>query len=152
MLPPRNPDRFSEEKSAYTVRGAGQPDIDAGVATIRATVKALPTRPGVYRMLDARGDVLYVGKAKALRNRVTNYTQALRLPKRLQRMVAQTRSMEIVVTGSEAEALLLEAQLIKRYRPPYTVLLRDDKSFPYLLDRHDHAFPRIQKHRGGRKS
>ena len=151
MLPPRNPDRFSEEKSAYTVRGAGQPDIDAGVATIRATVKALPTSPGVYRMLDARGDVLYVGKAKALRNRVTNYTQALRLPKRLQRMVAQTRSMEIVVTGSEAEALLLEAQLIKRYRPPYNVLLRDDKSFPYILVRHDHAFPRIQKHRGARK-
>lgn len=145
------PDRFHEEKSAYTVRGSGQPDIETGVAAIRATVKTLTGSPGVYRMLDGRGDVLYVGKAKALRNRVTNYTQVTRLPKRLQRMVAQTRSMEIVVTGSEAEALLLEAQLIKRFRPPYNVLLRDDKSFPYILVRHDHGFPRIQKHRGARK-
>ncbi len=151
MLPPRTPDRFNEEKSAYTVRGSGQPDLEAGVAAIRITLRTLTTSPGVYRMLDARGDVLYVGKAKALRNRVTNYTQVARLPKRLQRMVAQTRSMEIVVTGSEAEALLLEAQLIKRHRPPYNVLLRDDKSFPFILVRHDHGFPRIQKHRGARK-
>src|SRR3546814_10585438 len=79
-------------------------------------------------MLDARGDVLYVGKARALKNRVTNYTQVARLPQRLQRMVSQTRAMEIVTTVSEAEALLLEAQLIKRYRPPYNVLLRDDRS------------------------
>jgi excinuclease ABC subunit C len=92
-------------------------------------------------MHDARGDVLYVGKARALQNRVTNYTQVARLPKRLQRMVSQTRSMTIVTTNSEAEALLLEAQLIKRYRPPYNVLLRDDKSFPFILLREDHAFP-----------
>ncbi len=152
-MPPTDlPDRFSEEKSAYTVRGAGQPpDIEAGVAAIREVVRTLPARPGVYRMLDARGDVLYVGKAKALKNRVTNYTQVMRLPRRLQRMVAQTRSMTIVTTGSEAEALLLEAQLIKRYRPPYNVLLRDDKSFPFILVRHDHDYPRIQKHRGARK-
>src|SRR3546814_8213044 len=77
-------------------------------------------------------------------------TQVDRLPKRLQRMVAQTRSMTIVTTNSEAEALLLEAQLIKRFRPPYNVLLRDDKSFPFILLREDHAFPRIQKHRGAR--
>ena len=145
------PDRFNEEKSVFTVRGAGMPDIEAGAAAIRDVVRTLPLRPGVYRMLDARGDVLYVGKAKALKNRVTNYTQVMRLPRRLQRMVAQTRSMEIVTTSSEAEALLLEAQLIKRYRPPYNVLLRDDKSFPFILLRHDHAFPRIQKHRGARK-
>jgi len=145
------PDRFNEEKSAYTVRGAEQPDIETGVAAIRKLVRTLPARPGVYRMLDARGDVLYVGKAKALRNRVTSYTQVMRLPRRLQRMVAQTRSMAIVTTGSEAEALLLEAQLIKHYRPPYNVLLRDDKSFPFILVRHDHDFPRIQKHRGARK-
>jgi len=151
MLPPQTPDRFNEEKSAYTVRGAGQPDIDAGVVAIRSTVKSLTTQPGVYRMLDARGDVLYVGKAKSLKNRVTNYTQVDRLPKRLQRMVAQVRSMMIVTTGSEAEALLLEAQLIKRHRPPYNVLLRDDKSFPFILLRHDHGFPRIQKHRGAKK-
>ena len=102
-------------------------------------------------MLDARGDVLYVGKARALKNRVTNYTQVARLTKRLQRMVSQTRSMQIVTTNTEAEALLLEAQLIKRYRPPYNVLLRDDKSFPFILLREDHAFPQIQKHRGARR-
>ena len=115
-------------------------------------LKTLPVRPGVYRMQDARGDVLYVGKARALKNRVTNYTQVARLPKRLQRMVAQTRSMTIVTTRTEAEALLLEAQLIKRFRPPYNVLLRDDKSFPFILLREDHAFPRVQKHRGARRT
>jgi excinuclease ABC subunit C len=144
-------DRFSEEKSAYTVRGAEQPDLEAGVAAIRRVVKQLPVRPGVYRMLDARGDVLYVGKARALRNRVTNYTQVARLSKRLQRMVSQTRSMQIVTTNTEAEALLLEAQLIKRYRPPYNVLLRDDKSFPFILLREDHQFPQVRKHRGARR-
>ena len=128
-----------------------QPDLEAGVAAIRKVLKTLPRRPGVYRMHDARGDVLYVGKARALKNRVTNYTQVARLPKRLQRMVAQTRSMTIVTTNTEAEALLLEAQLIKRYRPPYNVLLRDDKSFPFILLREDHAFPRVQKHRGARR-
>src|SRR3712207_3396811 len=102
-------------------------------------------------MLDARGDVLYVGKARMLKNRVTQYTQVARLTKRLQRMVAQTRSMQIVTTNTEAEALLLEAQLIKRYRPPYNVLLRDDKSFPFILLREDHPFPQIRKHRGARR-
>src|SRR5689334_16193161 len=145
-------DRLSEAKSAYTVRGGDAPDIDAGVAAIRNVLKTLPARPGVYRMHDIRGDVLYVGKARALRSRVTNYTQVSRLPKRLQRMVAQTRSMTIVTTNTEAEALLLEAQLIKRYRPPYNVLLRDDKSFPYILLREDHPFARIQKHRGARRA
>lgn len=114
-------------------------------------MQTLPARPGVYRMCDARGDVLYVGKARALRNRVANYTQVERLPYRLKRMVGQTRSMTIVTTNSEAEALLLEAQLIKRFRPPYNVLLRDDKSFPFILLRADHAFPRIMKHRGARR-
>jgi len=103
-------------------------------------------------MQDARGDVLYVGKARALRNRVTNYTQVTRLPKRLQRMVSQTRSLTIVTTRTEAEALLLEAQLIKRFRPPYNVLLRDDKSFPFILLREDHPFPQVRKHRGARRA
>jgi len=151
MSQPQSPDRFHEDKATYTVRGSDQPDIDAGVEAIRATLKTLPTRPGVYRMQDARGDVLYVGKARALRNRVSNYTQVDRLSNRLRRMVSQTRSMTIVTTNSEAEALLLEAQLIKRFRPPYNVLLRDDKSFPFILLREDHAFPRVQKHRGARK-
>ncbi|SNS65059.1 Excinuclease ABC subunit C [Sphingomonas laterariae] len=145
-------DRFNEEKSVYTVRGSDKPDLEAGVAAIRNVLKTLPVRPGVYRMHDTKGDVLYVGKARALKNRVTNYTQVARLPRRLQRMVAQTRSMTIVTTNTEAEALLLEAQLIKRYRPPYNVLLRDDKSFPFILLREDHAFPRVQKHRGARRA
>src|SRR5919205_1192955 len=148
---PDAPDRFNEDKATYTVRGEGAPDIEAGTAAIRAVVKTLPVRPGVYRMLDARGDVLYVGKARALKNRVTQYTQVARQPKRIQRMVAQTRSMQIVTTHTEAEALLLEAQLIKRYRPPYNVLLRDDKSFPFILLREDHPFPQVRKHRGARR-
>ncbi|MDE2621091.1 MAG: excinuclease ABC subunit UvrC, partial [Sphingomonadales bacterium] len=96
--------------------------------------------------------VLYVGKARVLRNRVANYTQVDRLPLRLRRMVSQCRSMTIVTTNSEAEALLLEAQFIKRFRPAYNVLLRDDKSFPFILLRGDHAFPRIMKHRGARRA
>ncbi|HYD14443.1 MAG TPA: excinuclease ABC subunit UvrC [Allosphingosinicella sp.] len=143
--------RFNEEKATYALKGSDKPDLDAGVAAIRAVVKTLPVRPGVYRMLDARGDVLYVGKARALKNRVTQYTQVARQPKRIQRMVSQTRAMQIVTTHSEAEALLLEAQLIKRYRPPYNVLLRDDKSFPFILLREDHDFPRVQLHRGARR-
>ena len=148
---PRAAERFNEEQATYAVRGADQPDLEKGIAAIRDVWKTLPARPGVYRMQDARGDVLYVGKARVLKNRVTNYTQVAKLPKRLQRMVAQTRSMTIVTTRTEAEALLLEAQLIKRFRPAYNVLLRDDKSFPFILLREDHEFPRIQKHRGARR-
>jgi excinuclease ABC subunit C len=148
---PNSASRFNEEAQTYAVRGADQPDLEGGVAAIRNVLKTLPTKPGVYRMHDAKGDVLYVGKARALKNRVTNYTQVDRLPNRLRRMVSLTRSMTIVTTNSEAEALLLEAQLIKRYRPAYNVLLRDDKSFPFILLRVDHDFPRIQKHRGARR-
>jgi excinuclease ABC subunit C len=151
-VPDKPIDRFSEEKSTYAVRGADAPDLETGIAAIRNVLKTLPARPGVYRMLDARGDVLYVGKARALKNRVSNYTQVSRLPKRLSRMVAQTRGMTVVTTNTEAEALLLEAQLIKRFRPAYNVLLRDDKSFPFILLREDHAFPRAQLHRGARRA
>ena len=143
-------DRFSEESATFTVRGTDKPDLDTGVAAIRNVLKTLPQRPGVYRMVDAEGAVLYVGKARSLRARVTNYTQVTRLPRRLQRMVSQTRDMTIVTTNSESEALLLEAQLIKRFRPAYNVLLRDDKSFPFIFLREDHGFPRIAKHRGAR--
>ncbi len=148
---PNAASRFNEEAQTYAVRGADQPDLERGVAAIRNVWKTLPAKPGVYRMHDARGDVLYVGKARALKNRVSNYTQVERLPQRLKRMVALTRSMTVVTTNSEAEALLLEAQLIKRYRPAYNVLLRDDKSFPFILLRADHDFPRIHKHRGARR-
>jgi excinuclease ABC subunit C len=150
---PDKTDRFNEERATYSLKGGGdQPDIVAGAEAIREVVRTLKPKPGVYRMQDARGDVLYVGKARALKNRVANYTQVDRLPLRLKRMVSQTRSMTIVTTNSEAEALLLEAQLIKRYRPPYNVLLRDDKSFPFILLRADHEFPRISKHRGARRA
>ncbi|MFN3618669.1 excinuclease ABC subunit UvrC [Sphingorhabdus sp.] len=148
---PNAASRFSEEKATFAVRGADTPDLETGIAAIRNVLKTLPMKPGVYRMHDARGDVLYVGKARALKNRVGNYVQIDRMPNRLRRMVALTRSMTIVTTNSEAEALLLEAQLIKRYRPAYNVLLRDDKSFPFILLRADHKFPRIQKHRGARR-
>ena len=148
---PNAASRFNEEQATYAVRGADTPDLDTGIAAIRNVLKTLPLKPGVYRMHDARGDVLYVGKARALKNRVGNYVQIDRMPNRLRRMVALTRSMTIVTTNSEAEALLLEAQLIKRYRPAYNVLLRDDKSFPFILLRADHKFPRIQKHRGARR-
>ncbi len=148
---PKGAERFHEERATYALRGSAQPDIEAGVAAIREVVRTLKPKPGVYRMLDARGDVLYVGKARSLKNRVANYCQIGGLPLRLQRMVSQTRGMEIVTTNSEAEALLLEAQLIKRFRPPYNVLLRDDKSFPFILLRAGHDFPRIMKHRGARK-
>ena len=148
---PQSQERFNEERASAAVKGADKPDLEAGIAAIRNVLKTLPARPGVYRMLDARGDVLYVGKAKALKSRVVNYTQIANLSNRLQRMVSQTRSMTIVTTRTEAEALLLEAQLIKRFRPPYNVLLRDDKSFPFILLRNDHDFPQVKKHRGRRR-
>ena len=149
---PRGKERFHEDRAADTVKGSVQPDFEAGTKAIREVVATLRPKPGVYRMLDARGDVLYVGKARSLKARVANYTQIKGLTNRLQRMVAQTRSMEIVTTNSEAEALLLEAQFIKRFRPPYNVLLRDDKSFPFILLREGHDFPRIMKHRGARRA
>ncbi|ATW05083.1 excinuclease ABC subunit UvrC [Sphingorhabdus sp. YGSMI21] len=150
---PNAASRFNEDKATYAVRGEGDtPDLEAGMAAIREVLNTLPTRPGVYRMQDRRGDVLYVGKARSLKARVGAYVQMNRLPQRLMRMVAQTRSMTIVTTGSEAEALLLEAQLIKKFRPAYNVLLRDDKSFPFILLRDDHDFPRITKHRGAQRA
>mgnify|MGYP003624138411 FL=1 len=149
---PNAASRFNEDKATYAVRGEGDaPDLEAGMAAIREVLNTLPTRPGVYRMQDKRGDVLYVGKARSLKSRVSAYVQMNRLPHRLLRMVAQTRSMTIVTTGSEAEALLLEAQLIKKFRPAYNVLLRDDKSFPFILLREGHDFPRITKHRGAQR-
>ncbi len=153
---PRGKERFNEDRATYTVKGSGergaQPDLELGCAAIREVVATLKPKPGVYRMLDARGDVLYVGKARSLKARVANYLQIKALTNRLQRMVSQTRAMEIVTTNSEADALLLEAQFIKRFRPPYNVLLRDDKSFPFILLREGHDFPRIMKHRGARKA
>ncbi|WP_428392611.1 excinuclease ABC subunit UvrC [Lichenicoccus sp.] len=119
-----------------------------GVHAIEQALQTMPLSPGVYRMLDAKGEALYVGKARALRKRVASYTQPARLPERLRRMVSETVSMEIVTTHTEAEALLLEANLIKRLKPRYNITLRDDKSYPWLMLSEHHAFPQIAKHRG----
>jgi excinuclease ABC subunit C len=122
-----------------------------GPERIRHYVKRLPNKPGVYRMMDQHGTVLYVGKAKDLKKRVTAYTSYDRHPTRLRRMIRATTMMEFVVTESEVEALLLEAQLIKKLRPRYNILLRDDKSFPYILVRKDHPAAQVVKHRGAKK-
>jgi excinuclease ABC subunit C len=119
-----------------------------GVAVIRDVLRTLPAAPGVYRMINAKGDPIYVGKASNLRNRVANYTHPANLPTRTKRMIAETRSMEVVITHTEVEALLLECNLIKRFMPRYNVLLRDDKSFPYIHLTGDSDFPQLTKHRG----
>jgi excinuclease ABC subunit C len=121
-----------------------------GRAAVLRYAKLAPPRPGVYRMVDARGDVLYVGKAKNVRNRVRAYARPTGHDTRIERMIGATRALEFVVTRTETEALLLEANLIKRLRPRFNVLLRDDKSFPYILITSDHWAPQILKHRGAR--
>jgi excinuclease ABC subunit C len=121
---------------------------DTGADVIREALKTMPLSAGVYRMLDVNGNVLYVGKAKNLRNRVGNYVSPSGLSLRIMNMVSQTRSMEIVTTTTEAEAFLLESNLIKKLKPKYNILLRDDKSFPYILLTGDHPFAQITKHRG----
>ncbi|MEX0922035.1 MAG: excinuclease ABC subunit UvrC [Rhodovibrionaceae bacterium] len=122
--------------------------LKQGAEVLRDALKTLPNAPGVYRMLNKRGEALYVGKARDLKKRVVTYTQIAKLPHRLQRMVAETVDLEVVTTHTEVEALLLESNLIKRLMPRYNVLLRDDKSFPYILLTGDHPVPRIAKHRG----
>ena len=119
-----------------------------GPALIRDYVRRLPNAPGVYRMMSARDEVLYVGKARNLKKRVANYGKLAGQPARIGRMILATAAMEFITTETETEALLLEANLIKRLKPRYNVLLRDDKSFPYILVRRDHDFPQIEKYRG----
>jgi len=129
---------------------ASSPPPEKGVAVIERALETMPLSPGVYRMLAANGDALYVGKARSLKKRVTSYSQLARLPERLRRMVNETVSMEIVTTHTEAEALLLEANLIKRLKPRFNIVLRDDKSYPWLMLTEDHPYPQIAKHRGAR--
>jgi excinuclease ABC subunit C len=139
------------------------PDLDAlpgeampkngeliGVAVIRDHLRRLPGKPGVYRMIGEDGEVLYVGKAKNLKNRVTSYARGIGHSNRIAKMITLTRAMEFVVTATETEALLLEANLIKRLRPRFNILMRDDKSFPYIAIRKDHDAPQVAKHRGAR--
>ena len=134
-----------QDNQVATERGPGA----EGLSVIRAALATLPPSPGVYRMLNARGDPLYVGKARSLKARVANYTHFMALPHRLQRMVAETRKLEVVLTHTEVEALLLESNMIKHLEPRYNIVLRDDKSFPYIHLTGDTDFPLLTKHRGG---
>jgi excinuclease ABC subunit C len=127
-----------------------QAEAGSGSEVIQTLARRLPNAPGVYRMMNAAGDVLYVGKARSLKKRVTNYAQGRFHTDRIGRMVRETSTMEFVVTRTETEALLLEANLIKRLRPRFNVLMRDDKSFPYIMLTTDHPSPGIFKHRGAR--
>ncbi|MEZ0169809.1 excinuclease ABC subunit UvrC [Microvirga sp. TS319] len=130
---------------------ANPDSVQRGTEVIRRFWTTLPNAPGVYRMFDAKGDVLYVGKAKSLKNRVGSYARGQAHSNRIARMIAETSSMEFVTTATETEALLLEANLIKQLKPRYNVLLRDDKSLPYILLTAEHAAPQLVKHRGARK-
>ena len=139
-----------EEAAAIQFDEGEAGSLAAGRDAIVHAIKEAPSRPGVYRMIDGRGDVLYVGKAKNIRKRIAAYARPTGLDTRIERMIAQTRTLEFVVTRTETEALLLEANLIKRLRPRFNVTLRDDKSFPYILITSDHWAPQILKHRGAR--
>src|ERR1700689_3399519 len=154
------PDLVEEDDEATLPEAAGAAamgrdeeaaaSLAAGRDAIVHAIKHGPSRPGVYRMIDGRGDVLYVGKAKNIKKRIGAYARPTGLDTRIERMIAQTRKLEFVVTRTETEALLLEANLIKRLRPRFNVTLRDDKSFPYILITSDHWAPQILKHRGAR--
>src|SRR3954453_17756534 len=137
-----------ELDSGLTAEASGP--LAAGRAALAHHANLAPASPGVYRMLDARGEVLYIGKAKSIRKRITSYTRPTGHDTRIERMIAATASLEFVSTPTETEALLLEANLIKRLRPRFNVLLRDDKSFPYIIITSDHWAPQILKHRGAR--
>lgn len=126
-------------------------DIKKGLENLKAHIKIAPEKPGVYRMIDAGGTVLYVGKAKNIKKRITAYSHLNKLPRRLQQMVAQIERMEFIVVENEARALLVENELIKKYSPRYNILLKDDKTFPYLMINIEAEFPRLSKYRGSRK-
>ncbi|HEX4408657.1 MAG TPA: excinuclease ABC subunit UvrC [Xanthobacteraceae bacterium] len=140
----------SPDETAKLAFEDDQVSLAQGRAAIIHFAKLAPAKPGVYRMIDARGDVLYVGKAKNVKKRVQAYARPTGLDTRIERMIAATRTLEFVVTRTETEALLLEANLIKRLRPRFNVVLRDDKSFPYILITSDHWAPQLLKHRGAR--
>src|SRR5829696_2806208 len=158
-VPPDLLDDLGEAAEAVPAEAGSDVDLDleaspgslkAGAEVIRRFWQTLPTSPGVYRMIDARGDVLYVGKARSLKARVGSYTRGHAHSTRIARMIADTAGMEFVTTATEIEALLLEANLIKRLKPRFNVVLRDDKSFPFILIARDHPVPQILKHRGAR--
>ena len=155
--PPELPDLDDEIEDEVVVAEEETPEIEAtpqrlqsGMAVIRAFWETLPGSPGVYRMLNADGEVLYVGKARNLKARVSAYARGDAPNNRIARMIAETAAMEFVTTTTETEALLLETNLIKQLKPRYNVLMRDDKSFPFILITGDHTAPQILKHRGAR--
>jgi excinuclease ABC subunit C len=148
-MPLENPDRTESLRPSRTGNSAER-DIETGAPVIGRHAKTAPAGPGVYRMIDAAGDVLYVGKARHLKKRVLSYARGAGHNNRIARMIADTASMEFVTTATETEALLLEANLIKRLKPRYNVVLRDDKSFPFIFIARDHEVPQILKHRGAR--
>ncbi len=137
-----------DSEPALDLEGAAP--LAAGRAALMSYAKLAPSSPGVYRMIDAAGEVLYVGKAKNIKKRIVAYTRPTGHDTRIERVIASTSTVEFVSTATETEALLLEANLIKRLRPRFNVLLRDDKSFPYILITKDHWAPQILKHRGAR--
>ena len=141
---------IEERETAEAELDAAPEGLRRGVEVIRSHLKHLPNGPGVYRMFDAKGEPLYVGKARSLKKRVANYARGIGHNTRIARMIAETAAMEFVSTETETEALLLEANLIKRLRPRFNVLMRDDKSFPYILISSEHPAPQIAKHRGAR--
>ena len=144
------PDTNAPEKTAGDSHTLPEKPLELGRNVILRHLKTLPGTPGVYRMIDAKGQILYVGKAKSLKKRVVAYTKPYGLGGRIMRMVAATADMEFITTHTEAEALLLESNLIKKLKPRYNILLRDDKSFPYIFIRGDHDWAQITKHRGAR--
>ena len=142
-------DTAINDETARTASPANlPPDLGRGLAYLKSEVRKLTSDPGVYRMLNGAGEALYVGKARNLVRRVTSYTQPNRLSNRLMRMVSETETLEVIVTRSEIEALLLESNLIKKLKPRYNILLRDDKSLPQILLTDDHPFGQLKKHRG----
>ena len=124
--------------------------FNKGKDLIRKKITLISKNPGVYRMLDKKNEILYVGKAKNLPNRLKNYISEKNLPIRTERMLSQTKNIEITTTSNESEALLLEANLIKKYKPKFNILLRDDKSFPYIFIGKNEKWPQLTKHRGGK--
>src|SRR5579884_3273297 len=149
-IDPASEDLLEDDEESSLPEFEPEGTLAAGRAAIARHLKLAPSAPGVYRMIDAAGEVLYVGKAKNIRKRLAAYARPHALDARIARMIAATASLEFVTTATETEALLLEANLIKRLRPRFNVLLRDDKSFPYILITSDHWAPQLLKHRGAR--
>ena len=143
----KNQNQGFEEEGAALADGPSE----TGFRVVQKYLKTLDNSPGVYRMLDAKGEVLYVGKARNLKNRVSSYARLTGHTARIGRMIAATAQMMFLTTETETEALLLEQNLIKQLKPRYNVLLRDDKSFPNILVTMDHDFPQAKKHRGSKK-